>query len=291
MHYYYRRNRKRIMKKIFLILTLSLFASCETDSEQASFLSIQNFDFVESENLSFLSSKNITDAWITVNGIFIGVFETPSKIPIIASGEPTSDIRISPGIQENGISGSRMIYPFYNLYDTNKSLHQGETTIIHPETSYKEEANFKFLSQGTFELGNMLQETENSDTIPFTQSEEVYQGLKSCALCIDETNNSFQVITIDNFSFENFPEYVFLEMNFKSSINFKIGLVKNEDLQNKAEHMQIYKSENWKKIYINLSQLIIPNIPNSSFQIYFESNMLDNDSEGCLYLDNIKVVY
>ena len=76
-----------------------------------------------------------------------------------------------------------------------------------------------------------------------------------------------------------------------SLINFKIGLVKNEDLQNKAEHMQIYKSENWKKIYINLSQLIIPNIPNSSFQIYFESSMLDNDSEGCLYLDNIKVVY
>ena len=30
---------------------------------------------------------------------------------------------------------------------------------------------------------------------------------------------------------------------------------------------------------------------NSTFKIYFESDMLDNDSEGCLYLDNIKVVY
>ena len=80
-------------------------------------------------------------------------------------------------------------------------------------------------------------------------------------------------------------------MNFKSSVNFRVGLIKNSDLQNKAEHMQIYKSENWKKIYINLSQLIIPNITNSTFQIYFESDMLDNNSGGCVYLDNIKVVY
>jgi len=278
------------MRKIFLILTLIFFDSCETDSEQASFLSIQNFSFVNSEESSFLSEENITDAWVTVNGNFMGAFETPSNIPILELEEPTNDIRISPGIKENGISGSRMIYPFYNFYDVSESINHGETIIIHPTTSYKE-ANFKFLTQGRFELGNMLEATENSDTIPFTQNEEVYEGLKSCAICIDETNASFQVITIDDFYFNNFPEYVFLEMNFKSSVNFKIGLIKDGNIQNKAEHMQIYPSKNWNKIYLNLSQLIIPNINNSTFKIYFESDMLDNDSEGCLYLDNIKVVY
>ncbi len=277
-------------KKLFIII-LCILSSCGKESEKASFLSIQNFSFVDPESPSLWFDENITDAWVTVNGNFIGAFETPSNIPILELEESTNDIRISPGIKENGISGSRIIYPFYNFYEITESINTGETKIIYPETSYQEEVNFKFLTQGKFELGNMFEATENSDTIPFTQNEEVFEGLKSCALCIDDTNQSFQVITIDNFSFDEFPAYVFLEMNFKSSINFKIGLVKNEDLQNKAEHMQIYKSENWKKIYLNLSQLIIPNISNSSFQIYFESNMLDNNLEGCVYLDNIKVVY
>lgn len=279
------------MKKIIFISLL--FFSCNKEAEKSSFLAIQNFTFenlegnIETNNLS----TNITDAWITVNGEFIGAFEIPSNIPILNFRESANDIRISPGIKENGISGSRIIYPFYDFYDfTSEPISPGESKILYPETNYKD-VNFKFLTQGTFELGNMLQQTENSDTIPFIQSEEVFQGEKSCALCIDEINKSFQVITIDNFYFNDFPEYVFLEINFKSSINFKIGLVKSGNLQDKAEHMRVYKSENWKKIYINLSQLIIPNINNSTFQIYFESDILDNDSEGCVYLDNIKVVY
>ena len=83
----------------------------------------------------------------------------------------------------------------------------------------------------------------------------------------------------------------FITKNFKSSLNFNMGLIKNGDIKNKAEHIQIYATNNWKKIYLNLSDLIIPNILNSTFQIYFESDLLENDSEGCVYLDNIKVVY
>ena len=293
MWYYYGKNREKIMKKITLIICLYLLCSCDKEAEKSSYLSIQNFSFENSEGETKADdeSTNITDAWVTINGTFIGAFETPSNIPILNLEEKDNDIRISPGIKENGISGSRMIYPFYNTYNfITEAINHGETQIINPETSYKE-VNFKFLTQGTFELGNMLEQTENSDTIPFIQNEEVFQGEKSCALCIDNINDSFQVITIDNFYFNDFPEYVFLEMNFKSSVNFRVGLIKNNDLQNKAEHMQIYKSENWKKIYINLSQLIIPNITNSTFQIYFESDMLDNNSGGCVYLDNIKVVY
>ena len=137
----------------------------------------------------------------------------------------------------------------------------------------------------------MLQETENSDTIPLIQSNEVFDGEKSCAICINNSNDSYQVITIDELLFNSFPENIFLEMNFKSDIDFKIGLIRNNNIEDKIEHMKIYKSENWKKIYLNLSPLIIPNISNSTLQIYFESEMTYNDSEGCTYLDNLKLIY
>ena len=80
-------------------------------------------------------------------------------------------------------------------------------------------------------------------------------------------------------------------MNFKSDIDFKIGIIRNNNVSDKIEHMKVYKSENWKKIYLNLSSFTIPNISNSTFQIYFESEMAYNDNGGCTYLDNLKVVY
>lgn len=280
------------MKK-FIILFLLIISSCEREAEIATYFSINNFSFYDLEGQINESTETtaISDGWVTINGGFLGAFETPSKIPII-NIEENNEIRISPGIKENGISGSRIIYPFYNIFEVSiDNAFEEETIIISPETSYKENTNFKFLNQGSFEIGNMLQETENSDTIPLIQSNEVFDGEKSCAICINNSNDSYQVITIDELLFNNFPENIFLEMNFKSDIDFKIGLIRNNNIEDKIEHMKIYKSENWKKIYLNLSSLIIPNISNSTFQIYFESEMAYNDSQGCTYLDNLKVVY
>ena len=138
----------------------------------------------------------------------------------------------------------------------------------------------------------MLEETENSNTTSFgTQGIDVFQGQKSFEVCIDSAHHLFQVQSIENFNFTDYPEYVFLEMNFKASIPFKIGLTKttaNEEL--KMIKMELYSSDNWKKIYINLSSLIIPNINTSSFQIYFESGE-NIETGGCVYLDNIKIAH
>lgn len=279
------------MKK-FIIFLLIIITSCEREAETVTYFSINNFSFYDLEGQINESTETtaISDGWVTLNGNFLGAFETPSKIPII-NIEDNNEIRISPGIKENGISGSRIIYPFYKIFEVITDDVMEETIIINPETSYKENTNFKFLNQGSFEIGNMLQETENSDTIPLIQSNEVFDGEKSCAICINNSNNIYQVITIDELLFKSFPEYVFLEMNFKSDIDFKIGLIRNNNIADKIEHMKVYKSENWKKIYLNLSSLIIPNISNSTFQIYFESEMAYNDNGGCTYLDNLKVVY
>jgi hypothetical protein len=280
------------MKK-FIIFFLLIITSCEREAEIATYFSVNHFSFYDLEGKINESAENtaISDGWVTINGNFLGAFEIPSKIPII-NIEDNNEIRISPGIKENGISGSRIIYPFYNIFEVSidKSLEE-ETIFISPETRYKENTNFKFLNQGSFEIGNMLQETENSDTIPLIQSNEVFDGEKSCAICINNSNNIYQVITIDELLFNSFPDQIFLELNFKSDIDFKIGLIRNNNVEDKIEHMKIYKSENWKKIYLNLSSLIIPNISNSTLQIYFESEMAYNDSEGCTYLDNLKVVY
>ena len=52
----------------------------------------------------------------------------------------------------------------------------------------------------------------------------VFQGEHSAAIYLDSINTYFDIRNIDNFSFTN--NNVFLELNFKSSINFNVGIIK-----------------------------------------------------------------
>ena len=84
-------------------------------------------------------NHNITEAWVYINDSIIGVFEVPFKIPVLISG--MSSIKIYPAIKNNGISATKKIYPFLNLYEINAELIQNETLVINPTTQYKDNLN------------------------------------------------------------------------------------------------------------------------------------------------------
>ena len=149
-----------MMNKILFVIIIILIYSCEQEAEKAIILNIEPFSFIDNSTCSNnIESINITDSWVTVNGNFMGAFEIPSSVPLIGINE-ISDLRISPGIKENGISATRIIYPFYEIFeqfDTNFD----ENITIYPTTKFKETVNCKFSSTGSFEgLGDGLLEGE-----------------------------------------------------------------------------------------------------------------------------------
>lgn len=284
------------MKKLLLIIITIILIGCqkELEAERACFVSVEEFTYLsnDEENIPFSQehqSTRISDCWITFNGIFLGAFEMPSTIPVLFEGEINA--KLSPGIKVNGTALNRIIYPFYKEYEISTEIHFDENIILNPTTEYKENTNFKLLEEGTFELGNMLEKTENSDTIPFTQNEEVFQGQKSCAIHIDSENPFFQIRNIESLFFENYFESIFIELDFKSSIPFRVGLITNENLDNRQEHMIIFESNEWKKMYLDISPLIGPEGAVSSYQIYFEGSLPENTESGFVLLDNIKIVH
>ena len=101
-------NKNPIIYLIIFVFIISI--RCEKSAEPASFLSIDSFVFCVNNHhssnectieCSNQESVNITDAWVTMDGIALGTFELPSQIPILNEGE--HNFRISPGIKENGI--------------------------------------------------------------------------------------------------------------------------------------------------------------------------------------------
>jgi hypothetical protein len=271
-----------------------MLISCEKslEADRASFISIDQFTYLsnnKSEQIPFsdqYQSTKITDCWVTLNGLFLGAFEMPSSIPVLFDGEV--DARLSPGIKVNGISSNRIIYPFYKEYEISTELNFDQNVILNPTTEYKENTEFQLLVD--FELlGDIFEATDTILPIPFTQTEEVFQGQKSCAICVNNENPYFQIQNTVDFSFDNPFETIFVELDFKASIPFSIGIVTDDNLNTRQEHMIIFSSDSWKKLYLDISPLI--GTGNSEYKIYFEGTLPSELDSGCVFLDNIKIVH
>ena len=74
----------------------------------------------------------------------------------------------------------------------------------------------------------------------------MYFKNKSCAIYLDTTNQYFLVKNIESLTFQNYIDDIFLELDFKSSIPFRVGLILNNDVSTRQEHMIIYESNDWK---------------------------------------------
>ena len=287
-----------MMNKILFVIIIILIYSCEQEAEKAIILNIEPFSFIDNSTCSNnTESINITDTWVTVNGNFMGAFEIPSSVPLIGLNEIT-DLRISPGIKENGISATRIIYPFYEIFEQFDADFD-ENITIYPTTKFKETVNCKFSSTGSFEgLGDGLLEGAKNNTSVIsntTNPNEVFQGEKSCKISLNSSSNILYASSKEFSFFDDFPilpNNVFLELNFKSSVSFEYGLLNyilNDSIE--VECGGINKSDEWKKIYLNLSEQIVPYMNSSVFKIYFKGDFSGENFEDYILLDNIKVIY
>jgi len=173
------------------------------------------------------------------------------------------------------------------------NLINNESVIITPNTKYKEEIvnNILFKTQGQFEIGGtMFEKSTISDTNAIIQNEVVFQGEHSAAIYLDSINQYFDIRNIEEMELTN---NTFLEMDFKSNIDFNVGalIISNESIEQKEELIRLYPTENWKKIYLDLSPLINTGNNSLKYKIYFEGNYNNMYNKNSVYIDNLKLVY
>tara|TARA_B100000579_G_C22810516_1_gene844972 strand:+ start:149 stop:1033 length:885 start_codon:yes stop_codon:yes gene_type:complete len=287
----------RIFISTLALLTLSLI-SCESElnAEIPSFLEIESFDYRGnlSESIPYSNqykSINISDAWVSMNGQFIGCFEIPCKIPILNEG--TNTFLISPGIKSSGQSANRIIYPYYVKDTLEIDLQKDQSILIAPKTYYTNNlANPQFNSQGNFENsggGTMFEipETTNSNLNAVIQNEVVFQGQNSAAIFLDSIHNYFK---IRNNTFLDLKPGTFLEIDFMSSVNFNVGLsiLSSANGNTDSTTIQLYATDKWKKIYIDLSNEIALGNSFSKYKIFFSGSSNKHDT---IYLDNLRLSY
>lgn len=286
---------KREWYLLVVVIIILFFSSCkEYQAEVPAYIHIDKISVTTDAITQGTTSNNITDAWVYLNGNLIGVYELPATFPIIANGE--NEISIKAGIKVSGIAASRAYYPFYNPYEITLNLVPDSTITISPVVSYQSWADFPLIEEFNYATSIATFDTTSYSDTTFqtsTNPADVFEGDGSAAIFLDNKNTYFECYTTSNYALPQGGNPVYVEMNYKSEAEIYVGIVGIEG----STLVMIYPSiilspsEEWNKIYINLTNEVSAEINATEFKIYLAANNTDSLSAATVYIDNFKVVY
>ena len=279
------------MKYWIFILCVFVFVACKKDEVAIpTYFQINEIGFYDNINGETSTSK-ISDVWFYVNDQKQGIYEMPCTFPVIGDG--TNNIKIFSGIKVNGISASRDIYPFYESYDTTLNFISDSILSLVPTTKYKQ--NLNFYSEDFDGLGNNFDISINSDTnfiSPFP-TDSVYGQLSNVGKVI--LQNPFLNFEATTFEIDDFPSAgspVYIELDYKNNSTFIIGAYVNfSQSVIKKSIIAINPSEDWNKIYVNLTPTINESIGAQSLKVFISMLRPESMNSAELSIDNFKIIY
>ena len=282
-------------KNLLLLLPAFVLFSCKEDTTPA-WLQIDAIDLETDETIQGPPSHGITDAWVYMDNVPLGVFELPCKIPVLDEGEHS--FVIYAGIKTNGISATRAMYPFYERFDTTLNLVKGEIINLAPVVAYK--TNIVFELKEDFEIGSSFTPDIVSDTDivlidKATHPDIVTYGSYCGGIFLTKTDSLFKAAT---HTFLDLPknEYVYMEIDYRNNNSIGMGVI----AQNSADFVehtplvimnaQTSGAETWKKIYIDLTEDVSFEVNATSYEVYLISVLDPANTSAAIYIDNIKVI-
>jgi len=297
------------MMKIFsLIISIFVLGSCVKNNPDPSWITINGWQLIENPNNLIVNTgvltHNISEAWVYADNDLMGVFELPVTIPLLISGN--KEIKIYPAIRNNGIASTKKVYPFLEPYTITANLIQNEEVVINPVTQYYSSAKFNvedFENGGT----SVVQEGPTSNAlISYSSDPAIYDseinGGEFMQINLDETNNAWFASTIFNGGGTtlNMPlpigRDVYLEIDYHTTNKFTSGLIGvGSDGITDNPNVTITASEPgsaiWKKIYIDLREIVSGMQNKDYYEFSFQAPLDENESSGQINIDNLKAVY
>jgi hypothetical protein len=283
------------LQLIFITSIIVLLAnSCVKNNTDPSWLYIDTWVLQANQtNLEGELTHNITDAYVLIDDKVIGYFELPIKIPLLQNG--SKKITLYPAIHNNGISSTKKTYPFLQPYTITTSLSKNETVKINPSTKYY--TNTKFWIENFEDAGIKLQTSTGFSPILTTASDPsiLKYGQRYGWIHLTKSD-SIWMGTTTKMSLPQYGSEVYLEIDYMNTNRLLTGVNAYGSLAFRANpniqlNAQKDSEKKWKKIYIDLKEIISYSTNYTLFEQYLEAE-LDTDKESSdIYIDNIKLVY
>jgi len=289
-----------MVRNFYFLFVLLLLGSCsffDKHEDTPSYIHIEKFNLTTT-SIQGTNSNNITDAWVFVNGNSMGVFELPCTIPVLEEGD--TRITIYAGIKDDGISAIRKIYPFYTNYVVDKYLIRGLVDTISPTCVYFDPPLCN-IDKEEFEDAGIKFIADASSTINVTKTNlvgEIFEDQYSGKIEMNSADILMKSFYTTDFQFPGNGGQAYVELNYKNNIEFTIGLEITEPLNiintdNTRINPSYDDSENlvWKKIYVNLTDLINLHPNATNYRIYIKAVNSEALNGQFVLIDNFKVLY
>lgn len=288
------------MKNSIILLALLGLSGCKDQPEQIpAYLTIEPFTVNAQGDASW---HKITDAWVYVNGEYLGAYTLPATVPFLVDGP--GEVWLYPGVKENGILASPNIYPELTRWESSSvQFNPGETTVVKPDTRYDQAAVFPFgLGRGDFDGGSsiVIENRDDDDATGFSITPDGAFAGKCILMQVDTAHPLITIATekVSGLPVSGSPE-VWLEMHYQCDQPFYLSLLysSNSGAELAYNIFAFNPSENWNKIYINLTEALSQTAA-TDYRLYFQVPLPKDatsgkytQQNGTVRIDNIRLVH
>jgi hypothetical protein len=282
------------MHHFCIFFTLVFLFSCNKNNPTPAWLDIQEWSLIKNKtNKERDLSHSFTNAYIEIDDETIGFFELPIKLPILKTGK--HQIKIFPVVLNNGISASKTIYPFCEPYKVEFELLENKTIKINPVTSYYsdciywiedfEDAGVKIKTDEGY--NNILSIANNKNFLKY--------GNNYAQISLNKDNSFWQGKTTTNSTLPQ-GKNIYLEVDYLNTVQLLTGVYTNNGSginysPNVTLNAQDKNNLKWKKVYIDLRQMVSYSQKGSIFEQYFKITNPNLVDSNFVLLDNIKIIY
>lgn len=285
------------------LVVIMLWGGCDLinpEEEAPAYLYVTGFELTTDGVLEGSNSHKITDAWLSVDGNFLGVYTLPALIPVLETGEHV--ITLDAGIKDNGINSTPDIYPFYQSFQVTVDLQANETDTIRPVTAYRNNTKFAFIEpfETTQHQFRDVRRPAGATGIQISTL-DVFEGQSSALIMLDTAKQFVELATLNKYrDLLKTGAYVYLEVNYKSEVPVIFGVVGHLDAGGIGSTSALFEpgflpKDEWNKIYFNITEMIFEG-DFDAYQIVFQAFIPSENNKPTLtsakvWLDNIKLVY
>ncbi len=276
-----------LIRVVLLFFLIGLAACNLTDSfsEEPMFLEIESATLV-SDGDTYPSHK-IQDVSVYVDGVSVGVFELPARVPVLGEGEVS--VVVFAGIRNNGQVLSPKEYPFYKRQEFIIPFEANKIISLSLEYEYLEDTKFVFDDNFESEIQFNLDLDEDEASTLVKSSDTPYGSF--CGL-IDVTQETsfFLQATVGRYNVEDFQgSQVYLELDYKCEVPFIVGYIGFDGaIQRSETFIVLFESEEWDKVYLDMSVVL----NGGEFDTYriFLAGVGDMEA-GRIWVDNVRLVH
>lgn len=283
-------NRNKLLLVLMLIAPVVLLLSCrKRDIATPAYIKIDRINFYTNGEEG-APSHGIEMVNVFINDNSVGIYQLPCEFPVLQTGTQKIDVR--PMIKEMAREGFKL-FSLTDVYDTVVTIEAQQTIQLFPEFRYVNNRELVWIEDFNDLVSSLNIRLGTLDTMIIENLPSIsLDGTPYIKLDLGVGETFFEIETQDLFALPGDGRDVYLEMDYRSNMQFTLGVIANSpsEVVFIPSVTPFSTNDGWRKAYIQLRDELRNQRPNTRFKIYLRgiNNQVDRP---LLYFDNFKLIY